>query len=100
MPEYHEDVDEAEDVSTIPDGEHGSGDYDFATPKAERKVHGFRQLQKEFKRFTDKWGNIPRALQSLCQKIREHDEELGDVADYRSGRGSSKPTPQASRSKV
>ncbi len=100
LPEYHEDVDEAEEVSTIPDGEHASGDYDFATPKPERKAHGFRQLQQEFKRFMDKWGNIPRALQSLCQKIREHDVELGDVADYRSGRGSSKPTPQASRSKV
>ncbi len=102
LPEYHDDdVDEAvaEDQNAI-DGDHASGDFDFAIPKSVRKAHGFRKLHQEFKRFTDKWGNIPRALQSLCQIISELDVELGDVADYRSGRGSSKPTPQASRSKV
>lgn len=97
LPEYLDDVEEAE--GHIGDGDHESGDFDFAMPKKVRKAHGFRKLQQEFKRFTDKWGNIPRALQSLCQIIGELDVELGDVADYRSGRGSSKPTPQASRSK-
>jgi hypothetical protein len=91
--------DEVEDQSAIADGDDGTADFGFAKPQKEKKCHGFRSLQKEFKRFTDKWGNTPRALKSLCQIIADHDSELGDVADYRCGRGTSKPTYQASRSK-
>jgi hypothetical protein len=90
---------EVEDQSAIADEDDGTADFGFAKPQKEKKCHGFRSLQKEFKRFTDKWGNIPRALKSLRQIIANHDIELGDVAEYRCGRGSSKPTYQASRSK-
>jgi hypothetical protein len=91
--------DTVEDHSAIADGDDGTADFGFANSQKDKKCHGFRSLQKEFKRFTDKWGNIPRALKSLCQIIADHDIELGDVAEYRCGRGSSKPTYQGSRSK-
>ncbi len=89
--------DEVEDHGAL--GDDGAADFGFAKPQKEKKCHGFRSLQKEFKMFTDKWGNIPRALKSLRQIIADHDKKLGDVAEYRCGRGSSKPTYQASRSK-
>jgi hypothetical protein len=105
LPELVEDVDAEQ--SAIVDGdeagwEDASGNFDDENPavQREKKCHGFRQLQQEVKRFTDKWGNIPRALKSMRQLIIQHDIELGEVASYRSGRGSSRPTPQSSRANV
>ena len=66
-------------------------------PAKKRKVRGYHSCAEEFKRVLVKWGNISRVLQRFEALVREFDESLGDVETYRSGRPSSKPTPQASR---
>jgi hypothetical protein len=55
-------------------------------------------LYREFQRVLVKWGNHPAILQQFGKMVADREAELGDVQRYTWGRGSSKPTPQASRS--
>jgi hypothetical protein len=90
----------AEDGATFVDACEGNGndfDNEDAMPRR-RKRRGFCKLKDEFKRILDKWGNHPMVLQKFFDSTRAMDESLGDVSTYRSGRASSKPTPQGSRS--
>jgi hypothetical protein len=68
--------------------------------KKTRRVRGYHSCSEEFKRVLVKWGNVPRILQKFKDLVRNYDTSLGDIDQYnRCGHGSSKPTPQASRSK-
>jgi len=72
-------------------------DVDAPVPAKKRKVRGYHSCAEEFKRVLVKWGNVSRVLQRFEAIVREYDESLGNVEDYRTGKPSSKPTPQASR---
>jgi hypothetical protein len=80
-------IDEGGDCSQALD--HGKG--------KQRKVRGYNSCNDEFKRFMTKWGNTPRVLNKLRKVVAELDASLGAVEEWRSGKKSSKPTPQASR---
>lgn len=76
-----------------------NGDNACNVPAAKRrKVRGYHSCAEEFKRILVKWGNSSMILKKFETAVRELDESLGDVEDYRSGRPSSNPTQQASRS--
>jgi hypothetical protein len=87
-------------------GDHNGGndDGDFCSQasnpgkKKKRKVRrGYNSTNDEFKRILTKWGNTPRVLEKFRHVVAELDASLGAVEDWRSGKKSSKPTPQASR---
>ena len=80
------------------DGNNFSNDVNVTATK-KRKVKGYHSCAEEFKRVLTKWGNVSRVLTRFETTVRQLDESLGNVEDYRAGRPSSKPTPQASRSK-
>jgi hypothetical protein len=81
------------------DGNNVSNDINVSATK-KRKVKGYHSCAEEFKRVMAKWGNVPRVLTLFETAVRQLDESLGNVEEYRAGRPSSKPTPQASRSKL
>ena len=78
------------------DGDIGGGDDSGRRKK--RGSRAYSTCEREFKRVLVKWGNHPSILQQFCKMVADRDAELGDVERYTWGRGSSKPTPQASRS--
>ena len=75
-----------------------AGGVDSGRRKKKRASRAFSTFEQEFKRVLVKWGNHPSILQQFCKMFADRDAELGDVKGYTWGHGSSKPTPQASRS--
>jgi hypothetical protein len=81
------------------DGDNGDGDAQHQLKK-KRSSRPYNECEREMKRVLVKWGNHPSILKEFCNIITRYDNELGpDVSAYKFGRGSSKPTPQGSRSK-
>ena len=98
LPELPREFDNEDDVCG--GGGDDCGDESAAQHPAARKKRASRPYttcEQEMKRVLVKWGNHPQILEGFFSLIRERDNELGDVSEYRYGRGSSKATPQASR---
>lgn len=88
-------IPESQDLGNdVNDCEVGEGDGRLR----KRASRAYSTCEQEFKRVLTKWGNHPSVLQQFCKMVADRDAELGDVERYTWGRGSSKPTPQASRS--
>jgi hypothetical protein len=96
LPPLPPDADAAPQVCE--DGNDFTNDVHVSAKKI-RKVRGYHSCADEFKRVLVKWGHVSRVLSLFETTVRELDESLGNVEDYRAGRPSSKPTQQASRSK-
>ena len=97
LPELPEFADASQDAGEVDGGDDGG-----VQPhrKKKRTSRPYNECQREMKRVLDKWGNHPLILKEFCKRITRYDDELGpDVSAYKFGRGSSKPTPQGSRSK-
>ena len=70
---------------------------DDASARAQK--HHQRQRRKHDDWMKHNATTISSVLTRFETVVREFDESLGNVEDYRAGRPSSKPTQQASRSK-
>jgi hypothetical protein len=83
----------------IEDRHDDDGGGDVVVSSKKRKCRAYSSCEREFKRILVKWGNHPSVLQRFTKAVSDIDANLGDVTGYAWGRGSSKPTPQGSRSK-
>jgi hypothetical protein len=96
LPDYAMPASQHTGDDDVNNGEIGEGDGSRLPKK--RGSRAYSSCERQFKHVLTKWGNHPSILQQFCKMVADHDAELGDVELYTWGRGSSKPTPQASRS--